>query len=70
MYLHVFKCNECRHFQTDNCPWKNTKEDNIAGECFCHKIATSSWNGTSPISGFGLSLVATAVSAGGPIEVS
>lgn len=69
MYLHVFKCNECRYYQTDNCPWQGTKEGNIACESFCHKIATISWNGTAPFSGFGLDLVATAVSTGGPIEV-
>lgn len=69
MYLHVFKCKECRHYQTYVCPWQRTKEDNMAGTCFCSKIETISGSGTVPISGFGLSLVSTAVSAGGPIEV-
>ena len=69
MYIHLFKCGECRYFGDDNCPWNGTKENNIAGECFCHKIATVSWNGTSPFTGFGEIMVATAASTGAPIEV-
>ncbi|MBQ9509091.1 MAG: hypothetical protein IJR53_06715 [Bacteroidales bacterium] len=69
MYLHVFKCNECRYYQTDNCPWKGTKENNVACEGFAHTDLSTSGTGTLPISGFGLSLVSTAVSTGGPIEI-
>lgn len=69
MYLHVFKCNECRHYQTENCPWKNTKDNNIACEGFAYRDLVISGTGTVPISGFGLELVSTATSTGGPIEV-
>lgn len=70
MYLHIFKCNECRNYQIDNCPWQGTKEGNIACESFCHKITTISWNGTMPLPNCEpWNSVATVVSAGGPIEV-
>ena len=70
MYLHIFKCNECRYYQTDNCTWKNTKENNIACEGFAHKIATTSWDGTIPLpNSEPWNCIATANSTGGPIEV-
>ena len=70
MYLYVFTCGECRHYRTENCPWKGTKENNIACEGFAHKIATQSWNGTMPLPNCEpWNSIATAYSTGGPIEV-
>lgn len=70
MYLHVFKCNECRYYQTDNCPWQGTKEGNIACKGFASNIVTQSWNGTMPLPNCEpWNSIATTVSTGGPIEV-
>lgn len=70
MNLHIFKCNECRYFQTDDCNWENTKENNIACDGFCHKIATQSWDGTLPLPDTEpWNSVASVYSLGKPIEI-
>lgn len=70
MYLHVYKCSECNAYGTQDCVWKNTKENNIACEKFEHKVPTTHFTGTTPISGFGLDLPTTITSSNGPIEIT
>lgn len=70
MYLHIYKCKNCKAFGTKDCTWKGTKEDNIACENFEHITPTISTTGTVPISGFVLDIQNTCISASGPIEIT
>lgn len=70
MYIHIYQCKNCKAFGTENCTWKDTKENNVACVNFEPVISTTSTTGTSPISGFGLDLPNTCTSASGPIEIT